>query len=291
MLPQIWHGKFTSAAEWHSSASEYAILRQVADTLDDRMLPSRRPFTFEAWCSACRSVQSMRVTWDYAGQADGAIWPAWTETAACARCGLNSRMRALFSFLDTLNVPADCPVYMSERVTAAYRVLEERLHNLTGSEYLGEAQAPGSEVLRDGIIVRHEDMTRLTFGSRTFGLVITMEVFEHIPDYKAAFREARRVLNDQGMMVFTIPFFPTQDDSSIRASVAEDGTIVHHFPPEYHGNPVGDGSSLCFTHFGWDILDDLRQAGFASASANLYWGPWQGHLGAPFFVFHASVAG
>jgi SAM-dependent methyltransferase len=192
--------------------------------------------------------------------------------------------------LEGFNVSSDCPIYIGERVTAAYRKLEERFHNLTGSEYLGDSVLPGAEVDRDGLKIRHEDMTRLSFENGSFGLVITMEVFEHIPDYKAAFREARRVLNDTGRMIFTIPFFPTQSATSIRASVGEDGTITHHFPPEYHGNPVGDGSSLCFSHFGWDLLDELRWAGFATASANLYWGPWQGHLGTPFFVFHAGVA-
>jgi hypothetical protein len=90
--------------------------------------------------------------------------------------------------------------------------------------------------------------------------------------------------------VFTIPFFPEAMHTEPRASVDSDGTVTHLLPPEIHGNPLGDGS-LCFRHFGWDVLDDLRDAGFALAAAHAYWGPWQGHLGFPFFVFEARPLG
>jgi SAM-dependent methyltransferase len=196
-------------------------------------------------------------------------------------------MRALFAFLDTINLPNTRQVYVGERVTAAYMRLEQRFQYLTGSEYLGESVPPGTVLNLNGINVRHEDLTHLSFRDGQFGAVITMDVFEHIPNYRAAFREARRVLNEEGVMVFTIPFFASKATTSMRASIADNGSIVYYFPPEYHGNPVGDGTSLCFSHFGWDILDDLRNAGFATASADLYWGPWQGHLGTPFFVFSA----
>ena len=37
-------------------------------------------------------------------------------------------------------------------------------------------------------------------------------------------------------------------------------------PPEYHGDPLG-GGVLCFHHFGWDLLDAMRECGFAEAEA------------------------
>jgi SAM-dependent methyltransferase len=140
--------------------------------------------------------------------------------------------------------------------------------------------------MRDGNKLRHEDMTHLSFPDRMFDAIVTMDVFEHIPDYCAAFRECNRTLRTGGGLVFSIPFFPHQDKTHVRA-VIENGTVHHIEPPEYHGNPLGDGS-LCFQHFGWDIFDSLRRAGFKKATAHLYWGPWQGHFGTPFFVFHAE---
>jgi hypothetical protein len=63
--------------------------------------------------------------------------------------------------------------------------------------------------------------------------------------------------------------------------------VQHVEPPEIHGNPLG-GGSLCFQHFGWDILDRLRAAGFATAAAHAYRGAWQGHFHGPSFVFEAT---
>jgi hypothetical protein len=69
----------------------------------------------------------------------------------------------------------------------------------------------------------------------------------------------------------TIPFFYDRAQTQIRASLGNDG-IIHYLPPELHGNPVSSEGSLCFQNFGWDILSDLRQAGFSDAMASMYWG-------------------
>lgn len=50
-------------------------------------------------------------------------------------------------------------------------------------------------------------------------------------------------------------------------------TLEHLEPPAYHGNPniPGDGV-LCYYHFGWDLLDTLRAAGFRSIPVIDAWG-------------------
>jgi hypothetical protein len=35
--------------------------------------------------------------------------------------------------------------------------------------------------------------------------------------------------------------------------------------PEIHGNPVDETGSLVFQTFGWQLLDDLREAGFETS--------------------------
>jgi hypothetical protein len=57
-------------------------------------------------------------------------------------------------------------------------------------------------------------------------------------------------------------------------AVMSDGELQHLLAPAYHGNPVGDGA-LVFIHPGWQLLDDLEQAGFA-VSAALVFDPGQG---------------
>jgi len=232
----------------------------------------------------------MAVCWRYGEITEtGSLNPSWTETFICPSCGFNSRMRALYALVtDELQIPPTSRIYLAEQITHGYRVYKTRFPNLTGSEYLGDTLAPGQESMYKNTRIRHEDHTRLSFASGSLDVVITQDIFEHIQDYRKAFRESRRVLTANGCMAFTIPFFSDQRETEDRVRVSPDGTLEHILPPEYHGNPVGKGS-LCFHHLGWDVLDDLRDAGFSQAAAHLYWGPWQGHCGLPLFVFSARA--
>jgi len=136
--------------------------------------------------------------------------------------------------------------------------------------------------------IHHEDLTNLSFSSESFELMITLDVFEHIPDFRKAFKESFRILSSNGNLAFTIPFFFNREKTIIRAKIDNEEKINHILPAEIHGKPVSNDGSLCFQNFGWDILSELNRAGFSDAKASLYWGPWQGHIGYPFFVFSAK---
>jgi SAM-dependent methyltransferase len=291
-IPSIWLGRFHTVQEWQAARDELSAAQSVADIMDDRIIVSRHPFVTDAWCAVCKAVTPMKLDWSHVGtNGRGSVHPAWTETMLCPGCNLQSRSRALFAYLsEKLVLPGSARVYIAERVTPAYKAMKAEYADVKGSEYLGDGVASGEKrlFLKGNFMVRHEDLTSLSFQPSCFDLVVTQDCFEHIPDYQKSFSECRRVLAPGGSLVFTIPFFPTSSDTLVRA-VVENGAVKHLLEPEYHGNPVGDGAALCFQHFGWDILGSLRQAGFAEASANLYWGPWQGHLGMFFFVFHARV--
>lgn len=295
LYPSIWLGSFPGKQAFDAQGARLHELFGVLDAIDDRMLPSRHPAPLRAYCAACDKATDMRLTWHYcAANAEGSVHPAWTETAVCPECGLNSRMRALIDYLRRLRGGPEGArfkrVYCAERTTPSYPVVKRLFDDVTGSEYLGPDKTPGQTTLHvKGFphLVRHEDLTRLSFAANSFDLVITQDVFEHVPDYPQAFRECARVLDHDGMLVFTIPFFFDQQATRVRAALKPDGQIEHHLPPEFHGNPVSNEGSLCFQNFGWDILDCLNGNGFADAKASLYWGPWQGHLGFPFFVFSA----
>jgi hypothetical protein len=290
LFPSIWLGQFDSHAAWQSRSHEAGALTGVVDAIDDQLMHSRHPYSMKAWCAVCSSAQPMAVCWRYGEITEtGSLNPSWTETFICPSCGFNSRMRALYALVtDELQIPPTSRIYLAEQITHGYRVYKTRFPNLTGSEYLGDTLAPGQESMYKNTRIRHEDHTRLSFASGSLDVVITQDIFEHIQDYRKAFRESRRVLTANGCMAFTIPFFSDQRETEDRVRVSPDGTLEHILPPEYHGNPVGKGS-LCFHHLGWDVLDDLRDAGFSQAAAHLYWGPWQGHCGLPLFVFSARA--
>lgn len=99
-FPAIWLGEFRSKADYDANALKLADAFSTLDWIDDRVLYSRHPFVMKAYCSACENVTQMRIDWFFAWSDNAAsINPAWTETAVCQECGLNSRQRALIDFL------------------------------------------------------------------------------------------------------------------------------------------------------------------------------------------------
>src|SRR5690606_12010607 len=103
--------------------------------------------------------------------------------------------------------------------------------------------------------------------------------------------ECCRSLKPGGRLVFSVPFIRNAERNVVRATLAADGEITHLLPPEYHGDPLSDAGCLCFYHFGWEMLDELRAAGFAKACALVYWSRELGYLGGEQLLFVATKAG
>lgn len=197
------------------------------------------------------------------------------ELLLCTACGLNTRIReglrlALQSPDQRLDTVAK-DIYITEQATRAYAWLQNNLRSASvwGSEF------ERSEDRRKNLAtwlndiggngeIAFQDVTRLTFEDGSRDVVISFDVLEHVPDYEAAISEFFRILRPGGALVATFPF-TDGPRTLVRAKVAADGTVHHLEPPEYHGDPIG-GGVLCFYHFGWDILDTVRKAGFSMAS-------------------------
>ncbi len=102
---------------------------------------------------------------------------------------------------------------------------------------------------------------------------------EHIPDFHKAVSQCARVLKPGGKLLLSVPFHGGPRHL-YRARAGDDGTIEYLLPPEYHGDPLNRQGCLCFHHFGWDLLDFLRSAGFSRATAFLIWSRELGYLAA-----------
>ena len=127
--------------------------------------------------------------------------------------------------------------------------------------------------------MRYENPSRCTYADEEFDIVVSNDVLEHIPSYKAAFAEAYRVLKPGGKFIFTVPFNANSMQTELRASVKEN-TIEYLTEPWYHPNPVeGYGPLLVYQVFGWDILHDLKECGFSDAYGKIYYGIKEGYLG------------
>mgnify|MGYP002349818989 CR=1 FL=1 len=209
----------------------------------------------------------------------------WRERLVCPITGLNNRLRASYHLLESeLGIYDDDRIFITEQVTHFYKFLTSKYSRVSGSEYLNPKLKSGTIVKG----VRHEDMTSLSFEDESYDICLSFECLEHIPDYSAAIKEIARILRPGGRFLGTFPFASGQHENIIRATMTDTGHIIHYMEPEYHGNPVDEKGSLCFTVFGWEVLDIFKAAGFKDAYALLYWSDVFGYLGGEQIVFVAQ---
>jgi hypothetical protein len=203
------------------------------------------------------------------------------ESMFCRSCCSNLRVRRIAEVLLDLYGNAECGSFAELIEDPAFRDLDvaeintigslgslhallRRLPRLMFSDYRGPERL--GELI-DG--VRNEDMCRFTYPDAAFDLILSSDVMEHVPDFRTALAETRRVLRPGGRHVFTVPVVWTRPATETRARIGDDGEIVHLMPAMYHGRgggayrfiPVGV-DMLAFTEFGRDIVEFVREAGF-----------------------------
>lgn len=139
--------------------------------------------------------------------------------------------------------------------------LREQGRNYVATQY-DPALGFGRTHPRNGY--RSEDLENQTFADAEFDLVVTQDVMEHVFDCGSVFREIHRTLKPGGAHIFTTPLVNKDKPSRQRAQRNADGTVVHLFPPEYHGNPMSADGSLVTWHWGYDIVDHIAGAGAGS---------------------------
>lgn len=98
---------------------------------------------------------------------------------------------------------------------------------------------------------RCENLEKQTFRDESFDLVISQDVFEHVLDPSAAFREIARTLVPGGMHIFTVPWYWPKH--TVVRAVPEAGTGRNLLPPDYHINPIDERGSLVVTEWGHEL--------------------------------------
>jgi SAM-dependent methyltransferase len=219
------------------------------------------------------------------------------ESCNCANCLATNRQRQLaYVLCSALSRRLGKPVHALPNVsqvwseisiynTEASGAVDAQLAALPGyqrSEYFGPSHKSGDRV--NGVL--HEDLQQLSFTDEAFDVVLSSDVFEHIPDPYRAHAELFRVLKKGGRHVFTVPFFPDGYLDQTRAKLNPSG-IEHLEPPIYHDDPVTQKTDvLVYTIFGLEMLVRLKKIGFQTTLYQLS-APWLGILGPNALVFDA----
>lgn len=177
----------------------------------------------------------------------------------CLVCGASAISRSLVEALQArVDSIEQRDAYELSAAGGVVRYLKAHARSLTTSEYFDGVP---SGRFQDGI--RCEDVQALSFEDCSFDLCTSTEVFEHVADDLAAFRETRRVLRPGGVLVFTVPL--TGQSSTVERTSIIDGFRVNTMPAEYHSDRFRGPNVFCYRNYGDDVLQRLAEAGFVDA--------------------------
>jgi GT2 family glycosyltransferase len=274
--------------EKFNSVLESELLKQIRWVEKTLIAASNtEAFYVDGFCVPCSKKVSFLVDMQSGGQRHDNNWlPNWRERLECPLCRMNNRQRLIATLVkQELNVQHKKQVYFMEQVTPIYNwaAVTFKNHNIVGSEYLGY-EYDGGTIIKG---IRHEDVENLSFPDDALDLIVSNDVFEHVPNPAKAFAECARVLKVGGVMLATIPFHSNNDESIIRAKIAN-GQLEHILPRSYRGNPVSADGSLVFTDFGWEVLKGMQAAGFSDVSVEVYASAELGHLGGGQLIFRLT---
>lgn len=221
------------------------------------------------------------------------------ETARCSHCGAINRQRQIAYVIcaslsevlgrrvTSLRQLAACDgdrivIYNTETAGPVHAALSKARQYLC-SEYVGPEFSSGAVV--NG--VPHQDLMRLSYPDDSIDLVLSSDVFEHIPRPYLAHGEVYRVLRQGGRHIFTVPFYQTEFADETRAVVQEDGTPLFVKAPLYHHDPIRPNQgALVYTIFALEMLVKLDRIGFTTHLYRLHH-PLLGLLGPNALVFEA----
>jgi SAM-dependent methyltransferase len=193
------------------------------------------------------------------------------EYCNCIICGAQNRQRQIayvlskrmgFSSLMGLSKNSQVSIYNTESGGILHNILS-RTKNYTCSEYFGPQYKSGEIV--NG--VRHEDLQQLSFENDSFDILISADVFEHIPDPYKAHTEIFRVLKPGGRHIFTVPFYQEQILDERRAIINEKNEVIHLKEPLYHCDPLSSKGILVYNIFSLEMLIKMAEIGFIT---NIY---------------------
>jgi len=218
------------------------------------------------------------------------------ETCNCSACEATNRQRQMaFILCDALrrtrggrvsslkDIPKyqNLSIYNTESRGPVHGQLSG-MKNYVSSEYFGDGYKSGATVKGK----MHQDLMELSLDDASMDVVLSSDVFEHIPYPYKAHAEVYRVLKNKGRHIFTVPFYKTKFLDEHRTSIDADGNITHLLSPQHHGDPIRSEGALVHHIYALEMLVKLAEIGFRT---NLYHvhNYWHGILGSGGIVFEA----
>lgn len=258
------------SARFISQAEFVAWRRDAQDRLDARHLHEAAQVTQDdvtvraGTCALClRRATFTSPTAGWPALPDGRRVPEWSEALRCdCEDALSNRARAIVHFARTIGGLCGWTRLLLFGAPHAS-------HRRLAAEAGGTATVPAPR-MQDGAL-------HIAAPDGQFHLAVAVETLHRIPALATALAELLRVLVPGGALIFTAPFRYNAARTVSRGDLAgPDGRVPTMVRDSAH-------------ELGWDLLAQLRDAGFAQATAHCYWSGELGYLGAFNMIFHAAT--
>lgn len=220
--------------------------KKILRRLLPKILPNDFYFSHPGYCVCCDQT----VTFE--------CYHNWLrDHYVCTNCQCIPRERALMATIEKyypnwreLRIHESSPIQRGASLK-----LKNQCKNYLASQYYPDAEY-GTMV--NGF--RNENLESQTFADKSFDLVITQDVMEHVYNPDRVFSEIARTLATGGAHIFTVPMINKYSKTEVWATLNSDGTPNFLHLPEYHGNPVNPYGSPVTMHWGCDIIDYIYAA-------------------------------
>lgn len=218
---------------------------RIKNKIIERLVPTGFYFSQKGYCPCCEKEAVFKST-----------HPWLRDNFRCLNCRSIPRERALMVTIEkyfpnwrNLNIHESSPGNRGASVK-----LKNNCVNYTPSQYY--PNSPFGSVINKH---RNENLEEQTFGDSIFDIVITQDVMEHIYDPARAFSEIGRTLKKGGAHIFTVPIINKHYPTEVWATKGTNGEPVFISTPEFHGNPVDPKGSPVTMHWGFDIVDFIKE--------------------------------
>ena len=248
------------------------LLSALAAEFRSRRIPSRPEAPFDFQCNVC-GAQNAGVPIAQVSN---------RECPSCPRCGSSLRMRSIVHLLGR--------ELFGRRLLLPHFPVDKSIRGLGMSDWDGYARPLAEKFDYVNTFYHAEPRFDITAMPEEmagrYRFVISTDVFEHIPRFALdrAFANARRLLRDDGFLLFTVPFektgetrehFPRLHD--FRIEEGPRGRVLRNRTAEgvdeafqdlvFHG---GDGSTLEMRVFSEpDLRRRLAAAGFSRVAVGM----------------------
>lgn len=221
------------------------INKKVSKWLIQKLLPNNFYFSQKGHCPCCD--QDVVFT----------SYNQWLrDNFRCSNCNCIPRERALSLIIEKYypNWKELAIHETSPGNRGASLKLKNNCKNYLATQYF-PTQPFGSMIKN----FRNENLEAQTFADESFDLVISQDVMEHTYNPEKAFKEIARTLKKGGAHIFTVPIINHHKPSEVWATLGENGHPNFLKTPEFHGNPVDPKGSPVTMHWGFDIVNFIKE--------------------------------